>query len=358
MGSRCPRIRRPRASFGVRAPAATAPLPPDRPRVDCPDRCGGMFSASQSRGPRGELLDRLGRLGRGRGRFGHDQLQCSSSLGERVDAQVVFFGRAEHRAVQRDSAQEQMQVVLPRHPDTAVQLNAVLQHAGSMFTHIGFRDADGHVGARRTRSHLCHRGVRRCTARLEPDLQVRVFVFERLVGADRTAEGMPVESPLDGEGQHRVENAHDLGALQHLRDLALPGDQPRGLLGRSDRRGLVDLDAVEMHTGIALHQVDRPLRLDVARPARPSAPGTGVPRPRTARPPAGPRSRRPPRRDPSHRRSGSRFRCGVAVTAAPVATTACRARRRPTTRRSHPKPVLRLSPRGFRAPRPARPARC
>ena len=38
-----------------------------------------------------------------------------------------------------------MQVVLPRDADTAVQLNAVLQHARSMFAHIGFRHADRHV---------------------------------------------------------------------------------------------------------------------------------------------------------------------------------------------------------------------
>ena len=41
-------------------------------------------------------------------------------LGERVDTQVVIFGGAEQRAVEHDSAQEQMKVVLPRHPDTAV----------------------------------------------------------------------------------------------------------------------------------------------------------------------------------------------------------------------------------------------
>jgi len=47
---------------------------------------------------------------------------------------------------------------------------------------------------------------------------------------------MPVESPLDGEGQHCVENADHLGALQDLRDLALPCDQLRRLLCRTDDR--------------------------------------------------------------------------------------------------------------------------
>jgi hypothetical protein len=60
-------------------------------------------------------------------------------------------------------------------------------------------------------------------------------VFERLVGTERTAEGVPVESPLDGEVQHAFQDADDLGALQDLRDLALAAIS-RGLLGRADRR--------------------------------------------------------------------------------------------------------------------------
>ncbi len=51
------------------------------------------------------------------------------ALGEVVDPQIVVFWRAEHRAVQRDSPQVQVQVVFPRHTDAAVQLDAVLQHA-------------------------------------------------------------------------------------------------------------------------------------------------------------------------------------------------------------------------------------
>ncbi len=73
---------------------------------------------------------------------------------------------------------------------------------------------------------------------------------------------MPVEAPLDGEAQHGVENADDFGALEHRSDLALACDQPGRLLGGSDGRGRVDLDAVEMHTRITLRHVDRRLRLD------------------------------------------------------------------------------------------------
>ncbi len=62
--------------------------------------------------------------------------------------------------------------------------------------------------------------------------------------------------------QNSVEDADDFGALKNLRDLALPGNQFRGLLGPADDSRSVDFDTVEMHTGITLHQVDRPLRLD------------------------------------------------------------------------------------------------
>ena len=62
--------------------------------------------------------------------------------------------------------------------------------------------------------------------------------------------------------QHRVENADHLGALQDLRDLALPAHQFRCLLGGTDCSRGVHLDAVEMHSGITLHEIDGPLRLD------------------------------------------------------------------------------------------------
>ena len=67
----------------------------------------------------------------------------------------------------------------------------------------------------------------------------------------------------DGEVQHRLQDADHLGALQHLRDLALPRRSAR----RSRRRlptaaDCVHLDAVEMHPRIPLDQVDRLLRLD------------------------------------------------------------------------------------------------
>src|SRR6476469_2975636 len=73
---------------------------------------------------------------------------------------------------------------------------------------------------------------------------------------------MPVEAPLDGECENCVEDADDFGALKNLRDLALSGNQNRGLPGPADDGRRVDFDTLEMHTGITLHQVDRPLRLD------------------------------------------------------------------------------------------------
>ena len=156
-GSRCRRIRRRTASSGVRGPAATAPLRRGPRSGGLSGSMRGMFSASQSRArQRTRRPTRWSR--RGRRRLGHVR-HAPSCLGERVDAQVVLLGRAEHRAVQRDPAQEQVQVVLPRHADAAVQLDAVLQHAGSVFAHIGFRDADGHLRVGRARRHLRDRGV-------------------------------------------------------------------------------------------------------------------------------------------------------------------------------------------------------
>ena len=69
---------------------------------------------------------------------------------------------------------------------------------------------------------------------------------------------MPIQRPGHGEVENGLQNADHFGALQHLGDLALPVDQ---LGGAADRRAVVDLDPVEMHTGVLLHQIDRLLRL-------------------------------------------------------------------------------------------------
>ena len=164
--------------------------------------------------------------GRRRRRLGHQA--DSRSLGDRIDAQVVILWRAEHRAVERDPTQVQMKVVFPRHADAAVQLDAVLQHAGGVFAHIRFRDADRHFGIGGAARHRRDSRVGGRLARLEPDLQIGVFVLEHLIRPDRAAERMPVEAPLDGELQHGVEDADDLGALKYL--------QRSGSVGRSAPR--------------------------------------------------------------------------------------------------------------------------
>ena len=227
-------------------------------------------------------------------RLGHE-----ACLGQRVHTQVVVLGCAEHRAVQRDSSQEQVQVVLPRDADAAVQLDAVLHHGRCALADIGLGDADGHrsrpASALATSATAARRGG---PAGLQPDLQVGEAVLERLVGRQRTAEGVPVERPLNREVQHGVEDADDLGALQHHRDLALALDQRRGLRCRPDRGGLVDLDSRRKSLA---HNASPGRRICAARRsrrARPSAPGTGGFRRQCERRPAAEGSRRRPRRGP------------------------------------------------------------
>ena len=125
------------------------------------------------------------------------------------------------------------------------------------------------------------------------------------------------------------QDADDLGALQHLRDLALPGDQRRGLLGRADGRGRVDLDAVEMHTGIA------------SSPGRPTAVAR---RARRARP-SGTRNWRTA---PSHRATTSRTRALGTRLDAVLDTVDAEARRRSAS----PSPPARAVPTACPARRP------
>ena len=73
---------------------------------------------------------------------------------------------------------------------------------------------------------------------------------------------MPIQRPLDGEVEHRLQDADHLGALQHLGDLALPVDQRGGLGGAADGRGRLHDDTVEVHPRVLLDQVDRLLGLD------------------------------------------------------------------------------------------------
>jgi hypothetical protein len=174
----------------------------------------------------------------------------------------VILWRAEHRAVEHDPPQEQVKVVFPRHADSAVQLNAVLQHARRVLADIGFRDADGHFSVGGAACDFRNGGIGRSPTCLEPDLQIGILVFEHLVRPDRATERVPVEAPRNGELQHGIQDADDLGALKYLSDLALAGDQLRSLLrGADDRRGL-DLHTVERHPRISLHEIDRLLRFD------------------------------------------------------------------------------------------------
>ena len=110
------------------------------------------------------------------------------------------------------------------------------------------------AGVGRTGGDGGHRRGRGGPACLQPHLHVGEAVFEGLVGRQRPAEGVPVQRPRDGEVEHRLQNADDFGALQHLRDLALTVDQRGGLGGAADGRAAVDVHAFEMHTGVLLDQ--------------------------------------------------------------------------------------------------------
>ena len=219
---------------------------------------------------------------------------------QRVHRAVVVLGRAEHGAVQGDPAQVQVQVVLPGHADPAVQLHAILQHHRGAFGHIGFRDADQHVGVGETRSATAATAPRRGRpARLEPHLHVGGPVLERLIGRQRPTEAVPVEQPLGGEVRARRPGS------RRVRRTAGPARPDAGARSRrpSVRRcptaaDSCDLDAVELHSGVTLHHVDGLLRGDG------DAGGVGGhqelrgSRRRSRRPPAARRSRRPPRPGP------------------------------------------------------------
>lgn len=58
-------------------------------------------------------------------------------------------------------------------------------------------------------------------------------MFEGLIGGQWSTEAVPVEQPLIGHREHRVQDADGLGALQYQCHLALAFDHLAGLLGQA-----------------------------------------------------------------------------------------------------------------------------
>ena len=58
------------------------------------------------------------------------------------DALAVVRRRAGQRTVDGDPPQEQMEIVLERHPDAPVQLHAVLHQLGAVLADVGLGRAD------------------------------------------------------------------------------------------------------------------------------------------------------------------------------------------------------------------------
>ena len=149
-----------------------------------------------------------------------------------------------------------MQVVFPGDADATVHLHASLNDLARHLTDIGLGDAGRQARSRRAGGDIGDRSGRRRAAGFQPHLHIGEPVFECLVGRQGPAECVPIERPLDSEVEHRLQDADHLGALQHLRDLALPVDQRRSLGGSADRRGRLHDHTVEVHPRIVLDQVD------------------------------------------------------------------------------------------------------
>src|SRR3954470_12517076 len=69
------------------------------------------------------------------------------------DALPMVRGGTEQCAVDGGAPQEQMQVVLEREADAAVDLHAVVQQVGAVLSDEGLRDADELAGFRGPRLH-------------------------------------------------------------------------------------------------------------------------------------------------------------------------------------------------------------
>src|SRR5262245_56982835 len=106
-------------------------------------------------------------------------------VGEAVE---VPAGRADEVLVGRRSAQEQVEIVLPRVADAAVDLDAVLEDAARGFAGRGLGDVAGPPAVRVVGVDAHRRVVHRRSRPLERERHLRELVLDRLEAADRHVE--------------------------------------------------------------------------------------------------------------------------------------------------------------------------
>jgi purine-binding chemotaxis protein CheW len=127
-------------------------------------------------------------------------------------------------AVEGDAAEVQMQVVLPRDADAAVQLGALLQDLAGVVAEVrrGCAHDLGRFGI--VVLHRLHRELGDAVTALDPHLHVGDAVLDRLVRRQRSPERAAIAEVLEGELEHAVERTDGLRALQHDRVVQLAFD--------------------------------------------------------------------------------------------------------------------------------------
>src|SRR5436190_2626710 len=120
---------------------------------------------------------------------------------------MLFIGRAIQHLIADRSSEIEVKVVVPRHGDASMQLNAVVEGDGAPLTDMRLRYADGERSIRAVFLHgmsgVGGGGVRG----LEPDAMVRHAMLERLVRADGPPERHPVFAVLHRQPKARVGDA-------------------------------------------------------------------------------------------------------------------------------------------------------
>ena len=114
--------------------------------------------------------------------------------------------RAVQRPVDGEAPQVQVEVVLEGEADAAVHLHAVLHELGAVLADVRLGRTEQLSGVGRARLAAAQARVADGVARLEPGHHVGEPVLQRLVRRQRSAEGVPVERPLDRHvepGLHR-----------------------------------------------------------------------------------------------------------------------------------------------------------
>ncbi len=154
---------------------------------------------------------------------------------ERVGEELAEFRRTPVGGpVRHDAAEVEVQIVFERHPDAAVDLDAVVGQLGAVLADERRRGGGGVGRDRIVGRDGQRRGVGDRVRRFEPRLHVGEAMLERLVRRQRTTERVAIEGPLDGHVERRLHRTDRLGGG----DRATDEQPPLDVVGR--RPGLAD----------------------------------------------------------------------------------------------------------------------